>query len=154
MNSDGTTGPAITSIQLRGAEAAILMKNPIQASFTFTPTAPGVNESVQFTDTSTNNPVSWSWNFGDTASGQANTSTLQNPTHTYAASGNYTVTLTVSTGSTNGGSPASQMVAVSSGSGGSGGATKSGGGALDWMSLLMLFGVVCYLRCRLSLALA
>ncbi len=35
-------------------------------------------------------PLSWSWDFGD-----GNTSTLQNPTHTYAATGTYTVTLTV-----------------------------------------------------------
>ena len=152
LNSDGTTGPAITSIQLRGAEAAILMKNPVgsfgppplQTSFTFTPTEPAVNKSVQFTDTSTGSPTAWSWNFGDTASGQDNTSKQQNPIHIYAASGNYTVTLTVGNGSINGGGHASNMVTVSSGSGGSGGATKSGGGALDWISLLMLLGMVCY----------
>lgn len=34
--------------------------------------------------------VSWSWNFGD-----GNTSSVQNPTHTYAADGTYEVTLTV-----------------------------------------------------------
>lgn len=44
--------------------------------------------SVYFTDLSTQGPTSWQWNFGD---GQ--TSTDQNPTHVYAASGNYTVTL-------------------------------------------------------------
>lgn len=33
----------------------------------------------------------YNWNFGD-----GNTSTLQNPSHTYAASGSYTITLTVS----------------------------------------------------------
>ncbi len=46
-----------------------------------------------FTDTSTDpdSPiVSWSWNFGD-----GGTSTTQHPTHTYAADGAYTVTLTV-----------------------------------------------------------
>ena len=37
---------------------------------------------------------SWTWDFGDGGS-----STLQNPTHTYAASGNYPVALTVSDGS-------------------------------------------------------
>lgn len=43
---------------------------------------------VQFTDSSTNQPTSWLWNFGD---GQ--TSTLQNPTHTYTTSGTFTVSL-------------------------------------------------------------
>jgi PKD repeat protein len=44
---------------------------------------------VTFTDTSTNTPTSWLWDFGD-----GNTSTLQNPVHTYAADGSYTVNLT------------------------------------------------------------
>ena len=53
---------------------------------------------VQFTDQS--NPVggsitSWDWNFGDPGTGSNNVSSLQNPTHTYIAPGNYTVTLIV-----------------------------------------------------------
>ena len=47
--------------------------------------------TVQFVDSSTNSPNSWVWSFGD-----GRTSTLQNPAHTYAAAGSYTVTLTVS----------------------------------------------------------
>ncbi len=35
----------------------------------------------------------FSWNFGDPASGASNTSTLQNPTHTFSAPGTYTVTV-------------------------------------------------------------
>jgi len=46
------------------------------------------NDFVSFVDSSTNIPVSWSWNFGDTG-----TSTLQNPTHYYTVAGVYTVTL-------------------------------------------------------------
>ena len=38
---------------------------------------------------------SWAWDFGDPGSGAANTSGLQNPTHYYQHSGNYTVTLTI-----------------------------------------------------------
>jgi PKD repeat protein len=44
--------------------------------------------TVAFTDLSTNSPTHWSWDFGDTQ-----TSTLQNPTHTYTTSGLYTITL-------------------------------------------------------------
>jgi PKD repeat protein len=43
---------------------------------------------VQFTDASTD-ATGWSWDFGD-----GSTSTSQNPAHTYATSGTYTVTLT------------------------------------------------------------
>ena len=50
--------------------------------------------SCAFTDTSTDTGGTingWSWNFGDGTAA----STSQNPTHAYAAGGNYTVTLTV-----------------------------------------------------------
>jgi len=52
--------------------------------------------TVAFTDTShAIVPITtWNWNFGDAASGALNTSTLQNPTHTYSSPGNYIVTLT------------------------------------------------------------
>lgn len=46
------------------------------------------NGTVTFTDLSTYNPSSWLWNFGD-----GNASTQQNPSHTYTASGTYSVTL-------------------------------------------------------------
>lgn len=48
-----------------------------------------VNLSVTFTDTSTNIPSSWLWDFGD-----GNLSALQNPTNIYTIPGVYTVTLT------------------------------------------------------------
>jgi len=62
---------------------------------------------LQFTDTSFENtaygPISWSWNFGDPASGANNTSTLQNPEHQYPDPGatpvTYNVTLTITNGS-------------------------------------------------------
>ena len=44
---------------------------------------------VQFSDISSNVPTSWNWDFGD-----GNSSTLQNPAHTYASSGSYTIKLT------------------------------------------------------------
>jgi PKD repeat protein len=48
--------------------------------------------TCDFTDTSTDSQgsvVGWSWDLGD-----GNTSAVQHPTHTYAAAGTYTVTLT------------------------------------------------------------
>lgn len=45
--------------------------------------------TIAFTDLSTNDPEDWAWDFGDgTISG------IQDPTHTYANSGDYTVCLT------------------------------------------------------------
>jgi gliding motility-associated-like protein len=55
------------------------------------------NNTFTFTDLSTNTPNIWNWNFGDPSSGAANTSTVQNPTHTYSAPGTYTVTLMAGT---------------------------------------------------------
>lgn len=59
------------------------------ASFTSDVTQGSVPLTVQFTDKSTNVPTSWAWSFGD-----GNTSTLQNPSHTYTSAGTYAVALT------------------------------------------------------------
>ncbi len=59
------------------------------ASFAATETSGTAPLAVQFVDSSTNTPTSWVWSFGDGGS-----STLQNPSHTYASVGTYTVTLT------------------------------------------------------------
>ncbi len=45
---------------------------------------------INFRDNSAGSPTSWSWDFGDNS-----TSTVQNPIHTYATEGKYTVNLTV-----------------------------------------------------------
>ncbi|NQZ09327.1 MAG: PKD domain-containing protein, partial [Algicola sp.] len=73
--------------------------------------------AVSYTDTSTDSDgsvVNWAWDFGD-----GNTSTEQNPSHTYTADGSYTVALTVTDddGATN---ATSQVVAVEAGSTGGG----------------------------------
>jgi len=49
--------------------------------------------TVSFTDQSSGNPTGWFWNFGD-----GNTSTLQNPTHTYTTPGAYSVMLVANNG--------------------------------------------------------
>ncbi|MBN1997512.1 PKD domain-containing protein [candidate division KSB1 bacterium] len=60
------------------------------ADFTATPLQGIVPLSVQFTDQSTGNITTYSWNFGD-----GGTSTAQNPRHTFNATGEYTVSLQV-----------------------------------------------------------
>lgn len=69
----------------------LIIRPPIIANFSanlFTGTVP---LTVSFTDHSTNNPTSWSWNFGD---GQY--ATGSNPSHTYLSTGIFTVSLTAS----------------------------------------------------------
>ena len=60
------------------------------ASFSANPTSGNAPLSVNFTDESTGSITSWEWDFGD-----GSTSTMQNPSHTYAEPGTYTVSLTV-----------------------------------------------------------
>lgn len=62
------------------------------ADFDYTCTG---NLQVDFTDLSETCPDGWSWDFGD-----GNSSTAQNPSHTYAAGGVYTVTLQATASST------------------------------------------------------
>jgi PKD repeat protein len=52
-----------------------------------------LGQAVSFTDASTGLATAWFWDFGDGYS-----STEQNPAHTYAAEGTYTVTLVASNG--------------------------------------------------------
>ncbi len=83
------------------------------ANFTFQPTAPTVGTQVAFTDTSTGSPTSWSWNFGDPASGTSNTSTVQNPTHAFLSAGTYNVSLTATNGA--GGNTATKSITANNG---------------------------------------
>jgi PKD repeat protein len=62
---------------------------PCQANFYYDTFA---NRVFHFFDTSTGNPTSWNWTFGD-----GGTSTVQNPEHWYNSNGWFTVTLSIST---------------------------------------------------------
>lgn len=75
-----------TVLMFSGAVAAADVPS---ANFTSNVTSGTAPLSVQFNDTSNNTPTSWSWDFGD-----GNTSTEQNPRHTYTKTGKYTVKLT------------------------------------------------------------
>ncbi|MFH2142570.1 MAG: C25 family cysteine peptidase [Bacteroidota bacterium] len=93
-----STGGSITlhfvsdvSLTLEGFEMdwnCSIPTTPPNADFTsdVTSTCTG---TIQFSDLSTNGPTSWLWDFGN-----GNTSTDQNPSYTYSASGTYSVTLT------------------------------------------------------------
>ncbi|HVT57930.1 MAG TPA: IPT/TIG domain-containing protein [Thermoanaerobaculia bacterium] len=65
---------------------------PQKPACSFTITQGGtLNRHVQFTDSSTNNPTSWTWDFGDGGSSAA-----QNPAHDYTSKNTFVVSLTVS----------------------------------------------------------
>jgi len=66
-----------------------VIEKPV-AAFSASPTSGKVPLTVKFTDTSTESPTSWFWNFGD-----GSKSFVQNPVHKYSKAGKYTVSLTV-----------------------------------------------------------
>jgi len=66
----------------------ITVANIPVADFTSNVTSGALPLTVNFSDQSTNEPTEWEWNFGD-----GNTSTEQNPTHTYSTVGTYNVSL-------------------------------------------------------------
>ena len=105
--TDTQTGAVKTYFNAQGVISSVndtsaFVDNPPatpSANFTFSPASPTAGSAVSFTDASTGSPTSWLWDFGDPGSGTANTSGQQNPSHTFAAAGSYTVTLTVANAS-------------------------------------------------------
>lgn len=99
----GTYSVRLTASNANGSSSATgtvtavapVLPTPV-ANFGFSPSAPSAGHAVQFVDTSAGGPTAWRWSFGDPASGAANSSTLQNPSHTFAAAGPYSVTLSAS----------------------------------------------------------
>ena len=87
---------ATTSSGLKQASKTVTVASMsvLSSSFTYTPATPSVGQAIDFMDTSTGSPTSWSWNFGDGSTG-----TLRNPRHAYATAGSKTVTLTVTNSS-------------------------------------------------------
>lgn len=68
----------------------VLAVGPVVPDFTASTTAGPAALSVTFTDTSTQSPLSWEWDFENDGIVD---STLQNPTHIYTAPGTYSVRL-------------------------------------------------------------
>jgi PKD repeat protein len=97
------TSPGVYSVKLTVSNAGgsdimtrtnyITVSAPPVADFTGSPTITNTTTPVSFTDMSTGGPTSWAWDFNNDT---VVDSTQQNPTHTYTAAGQYSVTLTVS----------------------------------------------------------
>lgn len=112
----------LLALALAGCQGESSASTPVTptapvAAFGFTPASPAPGQVVTFTHASTGSPTAFAWTFGDGAA-----SVDPNPTHSFAAAGTYTVTLTVSSsGGTS--APVNHDVVVSGGGGGGGGPT-------------------------------
>lgn len=84
-------GKSATMIQSIGVPSAVSYGGVYQpsADFSGSPASGIIPLNVDFTDSSSNTPTSWSWAFGDSG-----TSTDKNPSHQYTTIGTYTVSLT------------------------------------------------------------
>lgn len=95
----GTYTVSLTVVSSNGcpntSQQTVNVYNSPLAAYTTGPTCQG--SPVNFTDASTNSPgdplTTWSWDFGDGSP----ISNLQNPSHTYALPGTYTIELNVNT---------------------------------------------------------
>jgi hypothetical protein len=90
--------PPMQTIEVSGEPGAVVSvpdftaTTPIlRAAFTGSPTSGVAPLVVDFTDQSTGTITEWTWDFGD-----GDSSTTQNPRHTYDGADDYTVSLTVS----------------------------------------------------------
>ncbi len=83
------TGPSGSDDEVKTDYIEVTHPAPV-ADFQGVPTSGNIPLTVSFTDLSTGEIDVWEWNFGD-----GNTSTEQNPEHTYTDAGTYTVSLIV-----------------------------------------------------------
>jgi gliding motility-associated-like protein len=95
----GTFAVSLTVTTIAGCTETFtqnVIVHPLPApGYTANPTC--VNALTTFNNSSTISSgmiTSYSWNFGDPSSGSGNISTLENPTHIFTNSGNYTIILT------------------------------------------------------------
>ncbi|MHB1279069.1 MAG: PKD domain-containing protein, partial [Bacteroidia bacterium] len=102
----GTYYPSIVVYDAYGCSATYTLPNPIiiwqvpQANFVAIPTTQRLpNATFDFTNLSIAiDPLTYSWDFGDPGSGANNSSSLQDPQHTYSDSGTYVIRLIVDNG--------------------------------------------------------
>ena len=100
----GTYNVTLKATSKRDCEATITRKDYIEVSekpeadFNANPILTTINApKIDFTNLTEgeNTPLQYKWNFGENNRFEANTSTLESPTHTYADTGSYTVKLAV-----------------------------------------------------------
>jgi PKD repeat protein len=97
-SDDGTYDVSLTVTDNDGASDTVVIQIDVAnmepvADFSFTPASPSIDQTIQFTDASSDidgSISSWSWDFGDGSS-----STQQNPSHEYSSPGTFSVSLTV-----------------------------------------------------------
>lgn len=82
------SGPGGSDSETKADYITVSTLPPPVADFTADPTSGFFPLMVNFTDQSTGDVTAWKWYFGD-----GNTSTMQNPAHTYLDAGGYTVSL-------------------------------------------------------------
>ena len=102
----GFNGPTTWMATVLALNPATASNQPPTANFTFTCSGLTCNSTSTSSDPD-GSIASYGWTFGDGSS-----STAQNPSHTYAAGGSYTVTLTVTDNQGATSLPASQTVSV------------------------------------------
>ena len=103
-------GPCTSPVSGQVEDYTVVLRpntTPPVVSFTTNYVPGNCVNPIRFTDTSQNLPTSWLWNFGDGTP----TSTQQNPLHTYAATGTFSITLTA--GNANGSAAITRLNAVS-----------------------------------------
>ncbi|MFL5763980.1 MAG: PKD domain-containing protein [Bacteroidia bacterium] len=97
-NVPGTYNVTLTCTDANGCTGTITVPGIVTvnalpvASFMATPPLSAPGTAVSFTNNTTG-AATYSWNFNDPSSGTANTSTLANDSHTYAAEGSYCITM-------------------------------------------------------------
>ena len=90
INSGGTYSVTVTTLDGCTDTGSINVSTEVSPVATFNALNGPGPLAFDFDDLSTGNPTSWLWDFGD-----GNSSTQQNPSHTYGSTATFTVCLTV-----------------------------------------------------------
>lgn len=85
------TGTGGAQTQATKSITVVAAAAPVSAAFSYAPLNPIAGQDVTFTDGTSGNATSWSWNFGD-----GTTSATQNPVKRFTKAGTYHVVLTAS----------------------------------------------------------